>query len=90
MLAMDPADITVGMIVRVLEEQTAITDCADDARNLCGVCNKAGDCLSRWVWVEATNAMFQCLDDITVERLLNMANYELDEPACRNKHKEPS
>ncbi len=87
MLAKPPSEITIGMIVRTLEEKTKIKDCADDTKNLCGVCNKAGDCLSRWVWVEASNAMFKCLDSITVERLLNMAKYELKEPACKTRHK---
>jgi DNA-binding IscR family transcriptional regulator len=31
----------------------------------------AGDCLSRWVWIEASKAMFKRLDEITVERLLS-------------------
>jgi DNA-binding IscR family transcriptional regulator len=35
----------------------------------------AGDCLSRWVWTEASKAMFKRLDDITVERLIS-SNYK--------------
>ena len=69
-LAKAPVDITVGDIVRTLEENTAITDCAETDTPLCGACNQAGDCLSRWVWVEASRAMFQCLDNITVANLL--------------------
>jgi Rrf2 family protein len=69
-LAKSPSDITVGDIVRTLEENTAITDCAETDTQLCGICNQAGDCLSRWVWVEASKAMFECLDSITVDRLL--------------------
>jgi Rrf2 family protein len=69
-LAKSPPDITVGDIVRTLEENTAITDCAETDTPLCGVCNQAGDCLSRWVWVEASKAMFECLDNITVADLL--------------------
>jgi Rrf2 family protein len=69
-LAKPPSDITVGDIVRTLEENTAITDCAETDTRQCGICNQAGDCLSRWVWVEASKAMFLCLDGITVARLL--------------------
>jgi Rrf2 family transcriptional regulator, iron-sulfur cluster assembly transcription factor len=87
MLSKPPREITIGMIVRALEEKASITDCSDDSKNLCGVCNKAGDCLSRWVWVEASNAMFKYLDSITVERLLHMAKYELSEPVCKTQHK---
>ena len=70
MLKKKPENITVGDIVRTLEETAAITDCAEREEKLCGVCNKAGDCLSRWVWIEASNAMFERLDQITIGGLL--------------------
>ena len=85
MLAKPADQITIGDIVRTLEGQVQITECADDQKNICGVCNKAGDCLSRWVWVEAAKAMFDRLDNITVQRLLDMANAS-PEPNCRQKH----
>ena len=69
MLKKSPADITVGDIVRTLEKSTAITDCAETEDKLCGVCNRAGDCLSRWVWIEASEAMFKRLDEITIQGL---------------------
>ncbi len=77
MLAKPPEKITVGEIVRVLEASTAITDCAEEDKQLCGVCNKAGDCLSRWVWVEASKAMFARLDEITIQSLLEIDNIEI-------------
>ena len=86
MLAVPAEDITIGQIVRTLEGKTQITDCADDSASACGVCNKAGDCLSRWVWIEASNAMFNCLDNITVARLLAMADAS-PSPNCKGKHK---
>jgi len=70
MLDKSPNEISVGDIVRTLEETTAITDCAERDEALCGVCNKACDCLSRWVWIEASNAMFERLDQITIGGLL--------------------
>lgn len=70
MLAKSPDEIKIGDIVRALEKTTAITDCADRSDKLCGVCNKAGDCLSRWVWIEASKAMFQRLDEITIGGLV--------------------
>ena len=69
MLKKLPGDITVGDIVRTLEKTTAITDCAETENKLCGVCNRAGDCLSRWVWIEASEAMFKRLDEITIQSL---------------------
>lgn len=75
-LAKSPEDITIGSIVRILEESTAITDCAEQEKQVCGVCNRAGDCLSRWVWSEASRAMFDRLDEITISGLLSMGNEE--------------
>jgi Rrf2 family transcriptional regulator, iron-sulfur cluster assembly transcription factor len=77
MLAKSQDSITIGDIVRTLENSTAITDCAEEETQLCGVCNKAGDCLSRWVWVEASRAMFERLDKITVGSLLKVNNSEV-------------
>ena len=44
-LAMDPKDITVGDIVRVLEGDMALVDCEKDE----GLCRKAPGCLTR-IW----------------------------------------
>lgn len=71
MLARKPEDITIGDIVRVLEESAAITDCARDDKQVCGICTRAGECLSRWVWLEASKAMFDKLDTITVAKLIS-------------------
>lgn len=76
MLVKSPENISIGSIVRTLEESTAITDCAEQEKRVCGVCNKAGDCLSRWVWVEASRAMFDRLDQISISSLLAMENDE--------------
>ena len=70
MLAKSPDDISVGEIVRTLEEFTAITDCAEQGQPACGICNRAGECLSRWIWIEASEAMFACLDKITISGIL--------------------
>ncbi|MCM2286865.1 MAG: Rrf2 family transcriptional regulator [Desulfobacula sp.] len=72
MLAKSPEEISIGQIVRILEESTVIADCADQKKKICGVCNRAGECLSRWVWVEAGRAMFDCLDRITISSLLSI------------------
>ena len=71
MLARSPDEITVGDLVRVLEDSTAIADCAESDDPVCGVCNRAGDCLSRWVWVAASRAMFDTLDSISLAKLVN-------------------
>ena len=74
MLAVPPEEIRIGDIVRVLEETTVITECAEQEKQVCGICNRAGDCLSRWVWVEASRAMFKRLDEITISGLLATKN----------------
>lgn len=70
-LAKTPEAISVGAIVRSLEGGMAITDCAENDKKLCGICNQAGDCLSRWVWIEASRAMFERLDAISIQDLMN-------------------
>jgi len=69
-LALSPEKITVGDIVRTLEESSAITDCSEKDEKLCGICNQTGECLSQWIWIEASNAMFERLDQITIAMLL--------------------
>ncbi len=76
-LAKKAEDITIGDIVRILEETTVITDCSEQEKQMCGICNRAGDCLSRWVWVEASRAMFDRLDQITIAGLLSRENQPL-------------
>lgn len=70
-LAMSPEKITVGDIVRTLEEGSAITDCSEKDDKLCGICNRAGECLSQWIWIEASKAMFERLDQITIATVLD-------------------
>jgi Rrf2 family iron-sulfur cluster assembly transcriptional regulator len=89
MLNKAPENITVGEIVRTLEETTAITDCSERDEKLCGICNKAGDCLSRWVWIEASNAMFSRLDEITIGSLLSSKIGPLDLEASASKGRKP-
>jgi Rrf2 family transcriptional regulator, iron-sulfur cluster assembly transcription factor len=70
-LARDRERISVGQIVRVLEEQSAIAACAERLDYECGYCKEASDCLARLVWIEASKALFACLDEITLDILVN-------------------
>lgn len=74
MLAKSPDEITVGDLVRILEGTMAITDCAETESKVCGECNHAGDCISRWIWIEASKAMFDRMDQITISSLLGKYN----------------
>lgn len=64
-----PADkISVGDIVRVLEGTQAITDCSEND-DVCGVCTKAGDCITRWIWTEVSQTLFEKLDSFKISTL---------------------
>lgn len=77
-LAKQPEDISIGDIVRILEESSAITECTEQNDKVCKVCKKAGECLSRWVWHEASQAMFERLDKITISMLLSVEDTGVD------------
>lgn len=77
MLAKSSHEITVGDIVRALEEPTAIVDCAQQEDQVCGICNRAGECMSRWVWVEASRALFDRLDQISIASILAVDNKQI-------------
>ena len=61
-----PDKITVGQIVRLFEGQTDLVECV----SLPEKCNRAEDCRVREVWKEATEAMYEKLDAITIEDLI--------------------
>ena len=68
MLAKPTKDITVGDIVRVLEETSAITDCTE-GDEVCGTCSQAGKCITRWIWMETGKAMFDKLDSFRIDKI---------------------
>jgi Rrf2 family protein len=70
-LAKPPDRISIGLIVRTLEESSVIVDCTKREKQSCSICMGSGECLSRWVWLEASRAMFDCLDRITISSLLS-------------------
>lgn len=70
MLAKPPEEISVGDIVRALEGQVVITNCAEEEEKLCGMCNRAGQCLSQSVWIGAGKVLFDYLDQITIGSLV--------------------
>ncbi len=68
-LSRSAKDITVGEVVRLLEGELILTECAMDP----SVCTIAQDCLTRRVWKEASDAMYERLDSITFSDLLKEA-----------------
>lgn len=75
MLARPTQDISVGDIVRVLEGTQSITDCSEvENDKTCGVCTRAGDCLTQWIWMETSRAMFKKLDSFKIKRLIQKSD----------------
>ena len=69
MLAKQMKNISVGDIVKTLEGSVSITDCSDK-ENACGVCNRAGECITQWIWIETSEAMFRKLNSFKLDRLV--------------------
>lgn len=59
--------ITVGQIVRLFEGQTDLVPCV----SLPESCTMADTCKLRSVWREATEALYQNLDNITIADLID-------------------
>ena len=65
-LTRKPEDITLGEIVRLFEEQHELVRCISSP----DVCHRADDCHVRLAWMEATEALYERLDTITIADLL--------------------
>lgn len=61
-----PEKITVGQIVRLFEGQTDLVKCVSAPNK----CNRTDECRVRDVWIEATEAMYQKLDSVTIADLI--------------------
>ena len=66
MLNRPASEIHIGDVVKVLEGDGALVDCASDKPN----CDRAPDCATRAVWREASLAVYQALNTYTVQDLL--------------------
>ncbi len=69
MLAVSPEKITVGEIVRILEGGIDLTDCIGNP----DICDRSENCVTRDIWAEATAAMFDKLNAITLVKMIEMA-----------------
>ena len=66
MLARAPEEITVGEIVALLEGGLRLTECTEKPE----VCNRSEACLTRLLWKDATEAMLEKLNSITLSDLV--------------------
>jgi len=65
LLTKKPEEISLGRVVRVLEPITELVECGCSPE----VCDKSTDCRVRLVWMEATEALFDHLETVTVADL---------------------
>jgi len=66
MLARPPEEITIGEIVKVLEGGIDLSDCIGNPDE----CNRYSSCLTRGIWEEATKAMYDRLNSITLSKFI--------------------
>lgn len=67
LLAKAPEEITMGQIVRLFEGQTDLVACVSSPQQ----CARTAQCRVRDIWIEATNAVFEKLDGITIADLVD-------------------
>ncbi|MCD6295630.1 MAG: Rrf2 family transcriptional regulator [Deltaproteobacteria bacterium] len=68
MLARPPEEITVGQIVKTLESGIELAGCIENPDE----CERSGRCLTRGIWEDATKAMYDKLNSITLSNMLDM------------------
>lgn len=66
----NPANITLGEIVRTTEGAINIANCLDCDSN----CERSDACRTRSVWERASRAMEQELDSITLSELMDLSD----------------
>jgi Rrf2 family iron-sulfur cluster assembly transcriptional regulator len=68
MLAKHPSEVKVGEIVALMEGGRRLTVCSDNPE----VCERSESCVTRWLWKEATEAMYERLNAVTLADLVTM------------------
>jgi Rrf2 family protein len=65
MLARNPSEYTVGMILRLLEGSLAPVSCLEE-----DICDRASTCVTQEVWAKIQKAVEDVVDHITLEDLV--------------------
>jgi len=65
-LAKPPEEITLGFLVRLFEKQYELVECISSPE----ICHRSVDCRVRLAWKQATDALYEKLDAISVADLL--------------------
>ena len=72
-LARDPADITVGDVIKAVKEPIDPVFCVDNEYKSNKKCNRSDQCVTRLVWKEAGEKITEYFDSITVNDLCGRA-----------------
>ncbi len=79
LLEKEPKDISLGQIVRLFEGQTDLVECVSSPEK----CEMASECLVRHAWYDATSALYEKLDGISIADLIESEGKETPGlPAC--------
>ena len=73
----NPAHITLGEVVRLLEGQSDLVRCVNSPEE----CAMADNCRVRSVWQEATQALYESLDSTTIADLVDITCPDEDDTA---------
>ncbi len=71
-LARPPEEITVGEIVALLEDGMNLVECSNRPES----CDRSESCITRHIWREAAQAMFEKLNAITLADLVKVSQAE--------------
>ncbi len=69
-LKIHPKEITVGEVVAVLEGGTCFVECTENKE----ACEKSENCLTRLIWKDAAEAMYEKLYSITFFNVIQQFN----------------
>lgn len=68
-LAKKPSEITIGDILRAVDEDISISECADLSNRKKSLCDKVGDCAASIIWQKLAKHIVNMLDSITLDTL---------------------
>ena len=74
LLAVKPENISLGQVVRLFEGQSDLVECI----SLPEKCPMSDDCQVRLAWRDATEVLYEKLDNTTISDLMN-GNYSANE-----------
>lgn len=78
-LAKSPKEITMAEIVELLEGSVSIIECVHNPES----CDRSGVCLTRQIWTEASQVMYDKLESLTLWTLVQRAEAQEKKPTSQ-------